>query len=408
MPPNHQDGQTTLVLPPGIKLTLKALTVALALLALHFGQDILIPVCLAALVAFCLHPWVERLRRFGMSRNLAVSTVTLSVSGLLVGSVFLMAGNVIDMGHNMSQYQRNVEIKLKHVRQDISANGSFRSLGRMITAIEKEVAALTRTVTPAAPAATRQIAGPVTVVQDLSQGSTLLDKIGALFDPLLTAGIVLVLLVFMLLDPDDLRDRLLRLSGVRLYRLTDALEETSERLHRYLGAQLRLNVSYGLVQVLAFMALGLPGAIMWGLLSGVMRFIPYVGPVVAAIFPLTVAFAAQPDWGLLLGVIAIIAVMELVTNNILEPWLYGNSTGMGSLAVLLSAAFWTAIWGPAGLILSMPLSICLSTFGRHFHQLAAFDILLGSRRPDDTNVEPQPDTERHQAGVDRLTESSRS
>lgn len=117
---------------------------------------------------------------------------------------------------------------------------------------------------------------------------------------------------------------------------------------------------------------------MWGLLSGVMRFIPYVGPIIAAICPLAVAFASQPDWGLFLGVIAIIAIMELITNNILEPWLYGNSTGMGSLAVLLSAAFWTAIWGPAGLILSMPLSICLSTFGRHFHSMAAFDILLGS------------------------------
>ncbi|HEX5374345.1 MAG TPA: AI-2E family transporter [Aquabacterium sp.] len=370
------DGQTTLVLPPGLKLTLKALTGALAILALHFGESILIPVCLAALIAFCLNPPVNYLRRLGMPRSLAVSTVTLTVTGLLAGGVFLMTGNVIDMGRNMAQYQRNVEVKLKHVRQDVSANGSFRSLGRMTTAIETEFSALARSLTPASvPTATRQIAGSVTVVQKPSQSVTL---VGTLLDPLLTAGIVLVLLVFMLLDPDDLRDRLLRLSGTRLYRMTDAIKEAGERLQSYLGAQLRLNLGYGVVQVLAFSALGLPGALMWGLLSGVMRFIPYVGPIVAAICPLMVAVAVQPDWGLFLGVIAVIVVMELVTNNVLEPWLYGNSTGMGSLSVLLSAAFWTALWGPAGLILSMPLSICLSTFGRHFHQLAAFDILLGN------------------------------
>lgn len=371
-----------IALPQGLIGTLKALTVTLAVLALYFGRDILIPLCMAAFLAFILDPWVKRLTRWRLPHGLSVVVVTGSLAAALGGGVLVLGGQLVELAKDAPTYQSNIEHKLRALRGEIRGSGSFRSIGQLLAVIEKEVAATTDSVGAVTHTNTGRNPSEVTVVNDEPGTASGLPGFFARFmpwiDPLITAGISLVLVVFILMDRHDLRDRLLRLGNTDLYRMTDALNEAAERLNRYLTAQVCLNVGYGIVQGLMLSLIGVPGAAIWGVLAGVMRFVPYVGPIVAAVCPLLMAFGADADWTLLMHVVLLIALMELVTNNLLEPWLYGSSTGMGSIAVLLSATFWTALWGPAGLVLATPISVCLASLGRHIPKLSFLDVLLGS------------------------------
>lgn len=372
--PHHAE----LALPPGLIGTLKALTVALAVLALYFGRDILIPLCMAAFLAFILDPWVKRLTRWRLPHGLAVVVVTGTLSALLAGGVLALAGQLTELAKDAHRYQSNIEHKLRDLRGEIRSSGSFRSIGQLLAVIEKEVAATTDSVGKVTQAQVGRAPTEVTVITDEQADSSGLARFMPWLGPLITAGISLVLVVFLLMDRHDLRDRLLRLGNTDLYRMTDALNEASERLNRYLTAQVCLNVGYGVVQGVMLCLIGIPGAMIWGALAGLMRFVPYVGPIVAAVFPLLMAFGADAGWTMLMHVVLLIALMELITNNVLEPWLYGSSTGMGSIAVLLSATFWTALWGPAGLVLATPISVCLAALGRHIPKLGFLDVLLGS------------------------------
>jgi predicted PurR-regulated permease PerM len=370
------------VLPQGLISTLKALTVTLAVLALYFGRDILIPLCMAAFLAFILDPWVKRLTRWRLPHGLAVVVVTGTLAASLTGGVLVLGGQLAELAKDAPQYQSHIEHKLRALRGDIRSSGSFRSIGQLLAVIEKEVAATTDSVGSVAHASTDRMPPGVTVITDEQAASSSPSRFFSRFmpwiDPLITAGISLVLVVFILMDRHDLRDRLLRLGNTDLYRMTDALNEAAERLNRYLTAQVCLNLGYGMVQGVMLSLIGVPGAVIWGVLAGVMRFVPYVGPIMAAVFPLLMAFGADAGWTMLLHVMLLIALMELITNNLLEPWLYGSSTGMGSIAVLLSATFWTALWGPAGLVLATPISVCLASLGRHIPKLGFLDVLLGS------------------------------
>jgi predicted PurR-regulated permease PerM len=369
---------TEIALPQGLISTLKALTVTLAILALYFGRDILIPLCMAAFLAFILDPWVKRLTRWRVPHVLAVVTVTGTLTAALVGGVLVLGGQVAELAKEAPQYQSNIEHKLRALRGDIRSSGSFQSIGQLLAVIEKEVAATTDSVGNVTQAKPGRATPEVTVISDEQGAPSWIARFMPWIDPLITAGISLVLVIFILMDRHDLRDRLLRLGNTDMYRMTDALNEAADRLNRYLTAQVCLNVGYGIVQGLMLSLIGIPGAAIWGVLAGVMRFVPYVGPIAAAVCPLLMAFGADVGWTLLLHVIVLIAVMELITNNLLEPWLYGSSTGMGSIAVLLSATFWTALWGPAGLVLATPISVCLASLGRHIPKLGFLDVLLGS------------------------------
>lgn len=373
---------TEVALPQGLIGTLKALTVTLAVLALYFGRDILIPLCMAAFLAFILDPWVKRLTRWRLPHGLAVVVVTGTLAAALTGGVLVLGGQLAELAKEAPQYQSNIEHKLRALRGDIRSSGSFRSIGQLLAVIEKEVAATTDSVGNVTHTSTGRPPSTVTVITDEQAASSGLSRFFSRFmpwiDPLITAGISLVLVVFILMDRHDLRDRLLRLGNTDLYRMTDALNEAADRLNRYLTAQVCLNLGYGIVQGVMLSLIGIPGAMVWGALAGVMRFVPYVGPIMAAVCPLLMAFGADAGWTLLVHVVLLIALMEMVTNNLLEPWLYGSSTGMGSIAVLLSATFWTALWGPAGLVLATPISVCLASLGRHIPKLGFLDVLLGS------------------------------
>ena len=206
----------------------------------------------------------------------------------------------------------------------------------------------------------------------------LINLVGPIISPIATAGLVVVLVIFMLLEREELRDRFIRLIGSNdLHRSTQVLEDAGSRVANYLLIQLLVNVIYALPIGIGLWLIGVPNALLWGMLTLVLRFVPYIGSVLSAAFPLFLAFAVSPDWDALLWTAALFLVVELATSNVIEPWLYGSRTGVSPMAIIVSAIFWTWIWGPLGLVLSTPLTVCLVVLGRHIPQFELFDILFG-------------------------------
>ncbi len=240
---------------------------------------------------------------------------------------------------------------------------------------------ISRTTTESA-AKSGSATAPVQKVQIVSSTSEsslqVLNWIGRVSSPALTTGIVTLFVILILIGREDLRDRLLRLLGGNIHLATDALDEASERIGRYLRMQMLVNLSYGVPMAFGLWLIGVPGAILWGAFAAVMRFIPYVGPLLCAVFPLALAFAIDPGWNMLLWTLGLILMLELISNNVIEPWLYGSSTGLSTLSIILAATFWTAIWGAIGLILSTPLTVCLLVMGRYVPALRFMEVLLGS------------------------------
>jgi predicted PurR-regulated permease PerM len=368
----------TLQLPALVTGTLKAMAAALVVVALYFGKDILVPLALAGLLAFLLDPLVSLLKRWHLPRHVGVAVVTIATLAAVAGASTLIGLQVIQLGKNLPQYQSTIETKLRSLRVGLIRDASLSSAGRLIGAVGNEVDATRKaldnaTGNHAKPPLRVQVAGAEQ--SPLQLASSWLSPVLA---PLLTGGIAFVLLVFILLGRHDLRDRVLRLAGGDLHHMTDALNEAANRVSRYLTMQVLVNLSYGVPLALGLWAIGVPGAVLWGALAAVLRFVPYVGPVVASLFPLALAFAVDPGWQMLMWTLLLVLSLELVINNVIEPWLYGASTGLAAVAVLLSAAFWTVLWGPVGLILATPLTVCLVVMGRHLPQFRFLDLLLGS------------------------------
>jgi hypothetical protein len=213
---------------------------------------------------------------------------------------------------------------------------------------------------------------------------TALESIASLISPLLrplmTTGIVIVFAIFTLLQREDLRNRLIKLVGSHdLQKTTAALDDAARRLSRLFLTQLALNAGFGFVVGAGLLAIGIPGAVLWGILAGILRFVPYVGAFIAAVFPLTLAIAVDPAWSLLLWTAALFLILEPLAGQMIEPLLQGRSTGLSPLAVVLSATFWTALWGPIGLVLATPLTICLVVLGRHVENLKFLDVMFGDQ-----------------------------
>ena len=203
--------------------------------------------------------------------------------------------------------------------------------------------------------------------------------VGPLLAPLATAGLVVIFVIFVLLEREDLRDRFIKLAGAGdLQKSTQAINDAAARVSRYLLMQLVVNLTYGIPIGIALYFIGVPNAVLWGLLAAVLRFVPYLGPFLAALFPIALAIAVDPGWTMLFWVVGLFLMAELVSNNVIEPWLYGSSTGLSSLAIIMAAIFWTTLWGPVGLFLATPLTVCLVVIGRYVPQLEFLGVLLGS------------------------------
>jgi predicted PurR-regulated permease PerM len=361
---------------PSLQLASALMAGALLIAALYFGRDILIPLALACLLGFVLSPLVQRLRRWGLPRAAAVSLVLAACLAVLAVAAVGLAGQVRALSAELPVYRDNVQKKVRDLRQRWSAPGMLDGALQTIDTVKKEVEREPAIGTPRGRVATPPV---VQVEERATPWEQLQHGFAAAAGPLATTGIVLVFLFLVLLDRQDLSDRMLRLVGGNLHRSTDAMNEAGTRISRYLTMQLAVNVLYGLPMAAGLWLIGVPGAVVWGALAAVMRFMPYVGPLLSAVFPLALAFAVDPGWNLVLWTLGLIIVLELVSNNIVEPWLYGASTGLSALSLLVSASFWTLLWGPVGLVMATPLTVCLLVIGRHLPALQFLDVLLGSR-----------------------------
>ncbi len=351
----------------------------LVVVVLQLAADVLIPVALAALLAFLLSPLVVWFTKRGVPRVLSIlATVTVFLA--LLGALgWVVATQAVNLAERLPDYEQNIRIKLdrlKHPQTPAALSRTAEMLGKL----QKEL----KTPSPGDEprGADDGQPQPVAVRVEAPERSTLAlarGVAGPLLGPLAIAGIVIVLVVAMLFQSDDLRDRFIKIvSAGRLNLATQALDDAARRVTRYLFMQLIVNATYGIPVGLALALIGVPNAVLWGVLATLLRFIPFLGPWVAASFPVALSLAVDPGWTMVLSTLGVFIFMEVVSNNFIEVRLYGASTGISNLALLVAAVFWTWLWGPAGLILSTPLTVCVLVLGRHVPGLKFLSMVLGS------------------------------
>ena len=360
-----------------------ALIFVIVIAALYVGRDIFVPLALAVLLSFMLAPllsWLQRQRVPRIPAVVGVVALAFTVVGIFA---FVVAGQLTQLAENFPSYQSNLQAKIRAVKIGGGPDGLFGRVSAMLQELGDEVArpAVPTTSTfPSAPVGVAPI--PVEIVERNSSPLQIVETvIGPLITPLVTAGIVIVFVIFILLYRNDLRDRFIRLASVSdLNRTTQALEDAGSRVAKYLLMQVVVNLSYGIPIGIGLWLIGVPYPLLWGMLAVVLRFIPYIGPILAAMFPIALSIAVDPGWTMLALTVSLFVVVELVSNNIVEPWLYGAKTGLSPIAIIVSAIFWTWLWGPIGLLLATPLTVCVFVLGRHVPQFAFLDVLLGSDR----------------------------
>jgi predicted PurR-regulated permease PerM len=347
-------------------------TLLLVLALLYWTRAVLMPVAMAILLTFVLDPVVSLFQRLRLPRTPAVILVVVVAFSLLGGIGWVVTQQLTTLANELPQHTENIRRKLTDLRG--MSHGSV--IEKVQQAIE-EVLSEPRQATPPRPSSSpgTEPERPVPVVV---QAPSVLWSLPSLLEPLASAGLVLVLVIFMLLKKSDLRNRLIRLAGYgQLTTATKALDEAGQRISRYLRMQSIINGSFGLGVGLGVFLIGVPYALLWGFLAGVFRFIPYVGPGLATLLPSALSLAVFPGWWQPVLVIGLIALLELINFMVLEPWLYGQSAGVSEVALLVTVAFWTWLWGPVGLLLATPMTVCLSVLSKYIPPLDFINTLLG-------------------------------
>jgi predicted PurR-regulated permease PerM len=359
--------------------SIPAVTIVATLLVaavLYLAREVFIPFALALLLSFLLAPLVTVLQRLRIPKVPAVITVV-SFAAVIIGAVgWLVSTQLYDVANKLPNYQVTIQKKLKAIKP--SGIGVFGKTSKMLKETGEELSRAARESASETDRTDGTKPIPVEVHTPQPTSLEVMHKVlGTMLNPLAAAGIVAIFVIFMLIYMDDMRDRFLRLVGMaKLNVTTQALDDAAARVSRFILMNVVVNVTYGLPIGIGLYFIGVPNAILWGLLATLLRFIPYIGPWVAASFPVALAFAVDPGWTMFISTIVLFIVVELISNNAIEPWLYGASTGLSPIALIVAAVFWTWLWGPVGLFLSTPLTVCLAVIGRYFPQLGFFYILL--------------------------------
>lgn len=347
---------------------------ALAVGILFQSRPVLLPLTLAGLLTFILMPPVLWLERRGLPRLPAVLLVLAGTATLLGATCWMTLRQVVLMAHEIPGHQEQLREKVARLRALNLATGSE------LSELAQEVEAALQPRPQTSAAATTVVPVPITIQPDETPLTRLRALVGSLVEVLGSASVIVTLVFFMLWQREDLRNRLLRLSGAwHVTVATRALGEAAQRISRYLLMLVLINGSYGLAVGIGLYLVGVPYSFLWGFLAAVLRFLPYVGPWVAAVLPLTLSIVVAPGWSQPLLVLGVFLGLELWSNNFMEPWLYGSGVGMSVVALLVAAAFWAWLWGPLGLMLATPLTVCLIVLGRHVPTFAFLDVVLGDR-----------------------------
>jgi predicted PurR-regulated permease PerM len=345
----------------------------IALWLLSWLEPVLIPIALAVLLTFLLSPAVTVLERQRLPRVLAVLVMVAITFAFLGIIAWLVARQVTGLVDTYPQYEKNLTTKLDALHN--SEAGFIDKLQSMVERISYQIQRKTKPLannpvvdSPAPPM-------PVTVIQDSSpfQLSKLWSVLGPTLEPFVAIGLTIVLLIFMLIRREDLRDRVISLVGRSYLTVTTkALDEAGERISRYLLTQFAINASYGAAVAAGLFVIGVPYAMLWGFFAALFRYIPYLGAWLAALLPIALTLLVSETWTTPLLVLAWFLLLELVTNMWIEPWLYGRGIGVSATATLVMVAFWAWLWGPIGLVLATPLTVCLVVLGKYVPALNFF------------------------------------
>jgi len=349
------------------------LTLVVVVAALYFARAVFIPLALAVLLAFLLAPLVVRVRHWGLGRVPSTMVVVL-FSFLMIAIIGgVMISQLADLAHKMPVYEQNISRKLESLKT--SGGGMISRITRVARNVTE---ALTPTPVPAKTQPGEERPVPVEIRRtSFSPLEVIRNVLGSVLNVVLTAAIVIVFVIFMLIQREDLRDRLIRLLGAGSVNVTtQALDEAAQRVSRYLLALLGVNIAYGLVVGIGLYFIGVPNPLLWGLMAGLLRYIPYLGIWIAAAMPAAVAFGVEPGWVQAIIIFGLYLGVDLLIYNFVEPQLYGTSTGISPIAILVAAVFWTWLWGPVGLLLATPLTVCLVVLGRYVPSLEFLSVIL--------------------------------
>src|SRR6202046_3412348 len=374
-------------------------TAVVCVAALYFARSVLIPIALAVLLAFLLAPLVNLLQKAHLGRTGPVIAVVLLVAALLTGLGWLVFNQAISLATQIPNYRTTISRKIESFRGAREngigkAEATVKELGKELSSTietpspDETTDQNQRGKHPLLPGGSIAHPVPVEVVQQNSPIASVRALLGPFLSPIATLLIVMVFTAFILLRSEDLRDRLFTLAGLsRFHVTTQAFDEATKRVGRYLFLQFLVNLGYGAVFGTALCFIGVPNAFLWGVLAGLLRFIPYVGTMVGAAMPILLSLAVLDGWAKPLMAFGAFMVIEVLTSYVIEPLVYAAQTGVSSLAILVAAIFWAALWGPIGLLLSTPLTVCIVVIGRYIPQWEFLSVLLGDQRVLGTEVQ---------------------
>ena len=368
----------------GLTVKFQTAVIAAAVVGgLYFGQPVLMPLALAVLVSFALSPLLGLLRHLRLGHIPSVLVTLLLAVVILVGISLFTGSQLAKLAGELPHYQTNLSAKINSVVGNTIHNGTLARLRQTAENLADQVTGPRRDnsadngpaedMTPVPVTITGNTISPLAVAQAL---------VGPLLQPLMLVALVIVFVGFILFQKDDLRDRIVRLAGSGdMQRTTVALEEAAARLSRYLFLQSSINATFGLLIGGGLWLIGIPNPGLWALMAALFRFVPYVGVPLAFLLPASLALAVDPGWTMLVWVAALFGLLEFIAGQIIEPFLYGRSMGLSAVAVVVAAAFWTWLWGPMGLLLSTPLTMCFVVLARHVESLKFLEVMLGDKPP---------------------------
>jgi predicted PurR-regulated permease PerM len=354
-----------------------SVSLALVVTALYWARPVLMPVVLAILLTFILSPLVSVLQRRGLGRVPSALLVLLLIVCLVVGIGSAVVLEIRTLANHLPEYQKGLIEKITSLREA----GKDSWLDKVVNTFQE----ISQTVLGMEPKATDK-GSAARPAPEFSLMALVQSAASPALEVLLGAGLVFVLLAFMLIQREDLRNRVMRMFGKNLSHMTKALDDASQRVSRFLLIQLMVNLGYGTILGLGLFLIGVPYFVLWGVLAATLRYIPYQGALVAAFFPIAFSLLVLPGWTQPTLVVGLIAILELITSNVIEPRWYGKSIGVSAVAVLIAATFWAWLWGPIGLVLATPLTACLVVLGRYVPALEFFSVLLGDEPVFPTHV----------------------
>jgi predicted PurR-regulated permease PerM len=363
--------------------TLNAMLIAVIIVAtLYLAREVLLPVALACVLSFMLAPPVRMLQNRRVPRGLAVAIVVLLAFLAIFALGGMMAREVGRLAKNLPRYETTISAKIDRL-QGVGIGGTLERAQQVLEDLSKQLRGVEQQSVQEPSAEEERAPPPITVELHEPKGAPwhiVSSLISPLLGPLATTAIIIVFVIFILVMREDLRDRLIRVAGsTDIPHATAAIDDAGRRLSRLFLAQLAINTVFGVLIALGLLLIGIPSPFVWGVLAGILRFIPFIGPILGVIFPVALAVSVDPGWSMVAWTIALFVALEVTTGQVIEPVIQGHSTGLSPVAVVLAATFWAWLWGPVGLVLAVPLTVILVVLGRHVDALKFFDVLLGDK-----------------------------